>query len=551
MPRPLRVLLLEDNPADAELMERELRRAGFAPETRRADSEESFRAQLDPTLDLVLSDFQIPQFSGLRALEILKESGFEIPFILVSGTIGEETAVAAMREGAADYLLKDRLARLGTAVNRALDEARIRQERRHSERVRRHAEGALRLFRTLVDQSNDTFEIIDPTTGRYLDINEKGCVEAGYTRKEFLSLRVWDLDPDFSEAQWPQVVNELREVGSMAREGLRRRKDGSMVPVDLSAKWVHLERDYIVVVVRDISSRKRSEQAVRDSEGRYRALFNYAPDGILIYDSQGYYLDANPSVCRMLGYRREELIGVHSSQLVMPEEVARIAPALAETRAKATFQREWRLRTRAGEPFPAEIIASAMPDGNMLALVRDITERRRSEARFRRLVESNAQGVMFRKSSGEITDANNAFLRIVGRDRAELENGRLDWVAMTPPEYAELDRKCAAEIASRGVCTPYEKEYYCGDGSRVGVLVGAASFEDSPEEGVCFVLDLTERKKLKQQFLRVQRMESIGTLAGGIAHDLNNVLAPIIMSLDLMNEVHRSLERRDAERRQF
>ena len=92
-----------------------------------------------------------------------------------------------------------------------------------------------------------------------------------------------------------------------------------------------------------------------------------------------------------------------------------------------------------------------------------------------------------------------------------------------------------------------EKEFIRKDGSRVPILIGAAMFEDNREEGVCFVLDLTERKKLEQQFLRAQRMESIGTLAGGIAHDLNNILAPIMMSIDILKDLGtRSAGRRDS-----
>ncbi len=533
-PRPLRVLLVEDNPADAELLLRELRRAGFEPDCQLVDTEAGYRAHLDASLDLVLSDYQMPQFSGLRALEILQEKALEVPFILVSGTMGEETAVAAMRQGAADYLLKDRLARLGTAVNRVLDQTRLRQERRQSERVRRHAEGALRLFRALVDQSNDTFEIVDPATGRFLDINEKSCTDLGYTRREHLALRVWDVDAEVSEAMWPEVVANIRNRGTSNREGIRRRKDGSLFPMELNVKWVHLDRDYIVGVARDITERKKSEAALSTSEGRYRALYDYAPDGILISDARGYYLDGNPSICRMLGYQQHELIGLHASQIVMAADVPRVSPAFEEIQSHSPVQREWQLRRRDGETFPAEVIASIMPDGNVLSLIRDITERKRSDSRFRRLVESNAQGVMFRKANGEITEANDAFLRIVGRERAELEAGALDWIAMTPPEFAQVDNKCLQEARAGGVCTPYEKEFLRSDGVRVPVLVGAATFEDSPDEGVCFVMDLTERKKLEQQFLRAQRMESIGTLAGGIAHDLNNVLAPIIMSLDIM-----------------
>src|ERR1700712_2781809 len=112
MSKLLRVLLAEDNPNDAELLLRELRRAGFELVWDRVDNEADYARRLVGNIDLVISDYEMPQFNGLRALELLKASGLDIPFIIVSGTIGEDTAVAAMKQGAADYLLKDRLARL-------------------------------------------------------------------------------------------------------------------------------------------------------------------------------------------------------------------------------------------------------------------------------------------------------------------------------------------------------------------------------------------------------------------------------------------------------
>jgi PAS domain S-box-containing protein len=279
---------------------------------------------------------------------------------------------------------------------------------------RKQAEEALRLFRSLVDHADDAFEVIDPETSRFLDVNEKGAAELGYTREEYLQLRVTDIDPTMTPANWAQFLEKIRTTGTATGEGIHCRKNGETFPIEFNAQWVRLDRDYIVTAVRNI------------------------------------------------------------------------------------------------------------------------TERKRNEDRFRRLVDSNAQGVIFRKTNGEITVANDAFLSMVGYDREDLEAGRLNWISLTPPEYADLDRHCLNELATKGVCAPYEKQYIRRDGSRVAVLVGAAIFEDNPDEGVCFALDLTERKKLEQQFLRAQRMESIGTLAGGIAHDLNNSLGPIIMSLDLL-----------------
>jgi PAS domain S-box-containing protein len=144
---------------------------------------------------------------------------------------------------------------------------------------------------------------------------------------------------------------------------------------------------------------------------------------------------------------------------------------------------------------------------------------------------------MFSSGSGEIVGANDAFLQIIGYSRDDLAAGRINWPDLTPADYADADRKALAELISTGRCLPYEKEYICKDGTRVPILLGIASFEDGSDEGVCFVLDLTERKKLEQQFFRAQRMESIGTLAGGIAHDLNNVLAPIMLAVEVLREM--------------
>jgi DNA-binding NtrC family response regulator len=132
IPQPLRVLIVEDNEADAELTVHELQRQGFALTWRRVDTEPAYLAALGSGVDLIISDYHMPQFTGLRALHLLRERGLEIPFIIVSGTIGEETAVDAMRQGATDYLLKGWLARLGPAIGRALEESRVREERRQS-----------------------------------------------------------------------------------------------------------------------------------------------------------------------------------------------------------------------------------------------------------------------------------------------------------------------------------------------------------------------------------------------------------------------------------
>jgi diguanylate cyclase (GGDEF)-like protein len=136
--RPLRVLLLEDRPEDAELVLHELRRAGYDLNWRRVDDEAGFKANLDPELDLVLADYHQPQFNAIRALKIMQEAGLDIPFVIVSGAVGEDLAVAAVRQGAMDYVLKDRLARLGTAVKNSIEQAELRRRQRVAQAALEH-----------------------------------------------------------------------------------------------------------------------------------------------------------------------------------------------------------------------------------------------------------------------------------------------------------------------------------------------------------------------------------------------------------------------------
>jgi serine phosphatase RsbU (regulator of sigma subunit)/PAS domain-containing protein len=146
MSTPLRVLILEDRPTDAEVMLQELRQGGFTPDGRIVDTEQDYVASLEPSLDLILADYVLPQFDAVQALQRLQERGLDIPFIIVSGNIGEDIAVAAMRAGAHDYVLKDKPARLAPAVWRELREAEIRRERRRAQDALREREARLRLL---------------------------------------------------------------------------------------------------------------------------------------------------------------------------------------------------------------------------------------------------------------------------------------------------------------------------------------------------------------------------------------------------------------------
>ncbi|MEO8207033.1 MAG: response regulator, partial [Chthoniobacterales bacterium] len=159
MPRPLHVLLIEDCPEDAELLLRQLKDCGFDPVCKRVETEEDYLANLSDEYEVILSDYQLPHFDGLRALDLLNNSGLDIPFIIISGIIGEDVAVEAMKRGAADYVMKDRLARFGLAVEHALAKTQLRRERILADESLRRSEEAHRSerarLRALIDSIPD------------------------------------------------------------------------------------------------------------------------------------------------------------------------------------------------------------------------------------------------------------------------------------------------------------------------------------------------------------------------------------------------------------
>ncbi|HEY0257067.1 MAG TPA: PAS domain S-box protein [Candidatus Methylacidiphilales bacterium] len=293
---------------------------------------------------------------------------------------------------------------------------------------------------------------------------------------------------------------------------------------------------------RSLAARSKSDFALRTSELSYRRLFEAARDGIFILDiDTGRITDVNPFLSEFLGFSREEMIGKTVGELSPFKDIEANQAMLRRLQLDGYVRYEdLPLITRDGRTLAVECVCNVYPVGDKKVIqcnIRDITERKRNESRLRRLVDSNAQGIIFWNTKGEITGCNDAFLRIVGYSREEQLAGDLNWEALTPPNYTERDRIYVEQLSIDGGTAPYEKEYIRKDGSHVPVLIGAALFEDSPQEGVCFVVDLTEPKQLELQFLRAQRMEGIGTLAGGIAHDLNNILTPIMISIYLLKEM--------------
>ena len=216
MGTPLRLLLVEDSDDDALLVVRELTRGGYEIAYERVWDAGSMRAALDrQSWDLVLSDHSMPQFSGRAALQVLRDSHPDVPFIFVSGTIGEDAAVEAMRLGAQDYLNKSNLRRLVPAIQRELREAEGRRERRRAETALRESE---QRFEKVFQSSPVGITISTLSEGRYLDVNAAFLRMIGRTRDEVVGHTAFEIDFWRDPADRTRIMERLRSGGGAAQE---------------------------------------------------------------------------------------------------------------------------------------------------------------------------------------------------------------------------------------------------------------------------------------------------------------------------------------------
>jgi PAS domain S-box-containing protein len=177
--------------------------------------------------------------------------------------------------------------------------------------ARKRLEGELRLFRALIDQTKDKIEVIDPESGRFLDVNKRACIAYGYTHDEFLSLGFSDIDSVVAVRPWLDVVGELRLTSFATFESRHRRKDGSVFPVEININSIYLDREYFVAVVRDITARKHAENELRLSHKRLRDLIDGLGPSIFVglLTPDGVFLDVNQPPLTAAGLKREDVLG--------------------------------------------------------------------------------------------------------------------------------------------------------------------------------------------------------------------------------------------------
>jgi PAS domain S-box-containing protein len=535
------VLLVEDSSADARLILHELRQGGFKPEFIRVDTEADFLAQLDPGMDAVLCDYKMPQFDALRALELARERCPDVPFLIVSGSIGEETAVHAIKQGATDYVLKDRLGRLGTAVRQALEQRQLKQVQQRVEEALRASEAQ---YRALAESIPQLVWMARPE-GRIEYVNRRVLEYTGLTLEALTGGDAMDLIHPEDLAQLMEARDAAMQTGEPPSVEFRiRRADGQYL-------W-HITRS---VAIRDpggqilkwlgTSTDIHGQKEAADRLARDALLLASVMDSVIVTDLSGVVTYWNDGAARLFGWTAEEMIGRPYVDR-FPEPIrSAIAEEIRQRAAGDEWIGEFKDYRKDGSRVFIQARVSPYTDANgkrrgILGVAYDITARRRAEEALRlrdRAIQAVSQGILItdpNQADHPIIYASPSFERLTGYTATEIlgRNCRFLQGKDTDPAAVSTVRTavreggaCAVELLNyRKDGTPFWNALTVDpvrDGDRLTHFVGVQT-------------DVTERRRLEAQYRQGQKMEAFGQLAGGVAHDFNNLLTVINGCADLL-----------------
>jgi len=508
---PLKVLILEDRAPDAELMLHELRVAGYDPTWKRVETEADFRQQLSPSLDIIFADYNLPQFTGLQAIDILNEINLDIPVIVVTGAI-EEAALECLKRGAVDYLIKDRLGRLGPAVNKALEDKLIREDKKLAAEALRASE---QRYRGVAETAVTGLSIAD--TDDIITYSNPALAEMlGYTTKELLGMPLINLfDPEES-FQFKNRLEQRKEGLSNQYETKMKRKDGEVRIVIFSASPLTNQDGYYEgsqAVITDITERVQAEE-------KFKIIFGSAPDPYYLSDLKGKFLDGNKAAERLTGYLKEELLGKSFLNLnLLPKDQLLKATGLIAKNVlgQSTGPDEFTINTKDGGGVEVEITTHPVEiEGKTLVLgiARDITERvqaekslEESEAKLRLMIDNSPIGFSATDLKGNFLDVNPAMCLMLGYSKKELLAKHFNQVSH--PDDRENNQEMYQKLVEGEIeYFDLEKRYIHKTGKSVHVQIRSQltrSYEGEPLFEFALVEDITARVRAEKLLKALNR----------------------------------------------
>lgn len=389
MKTKLRILNLEDNPNDHDLITSLLAEEGIEHEMTRVEGREAFIEEFEKGgYDLVLADNGLPRFDGLSALQILREKDAGIPFIFVTGSMGEELAVETLKSGANDYVLKTRLFKLPVAVRRVMAEREhIVVERKALDELRSSQERFRSLFDNMLEgyaYCKIMFEEGIPVDFMYIDVNKS--FESLTGLKDVVGKKASEVIPGIRESN-PEL---LQIYGRVALTGMPERFVTYVEPLKFwfSVSVYSPEKEFFIAVFDNITEHKKAEDSLRESEERFRSVAESAADAIICLKRPDTVYFWNRRAEVMFGYTLEEAMSKHMHELIVPRDCLEKAskglgnffqngtgPLVGKTVEVTGVQ-------KSGEEFPVELSISAMNihgEWHATGIIRDISERKKTE----------------------------------------------------------------------------------------------------------------------------------------------------------------------------
>ena len=383
---------------------------------------------------------------------------------------------------------------------------------------RKERERELELFRTLLDTSTDSVLVVDPETGRYLDVNHTACRRRGYAREEFLEMTVMDVETELPDLDaWRSFVEDLREADSITFDGVHRRKDGSTYPVEVNASYVEFDRDYVIAIARDVTERREMERELRDREEKFRQVAENLEQVLWMTDpNKGAVIYVNPAYEDVWGRPRESLYEEPTAFLegIHPDDRERVREALPKQR-RGEYDEEYRVVRSDGSirwvrdrAFPIED-----EDGDVtriVGLAEDVTERKERERELREAksqleaaTEAGAVGTWEWHVPDDRFVAGASFARTFGVDPdAAREGVPLERFVSSIHEDDRERVEASIEDALES-CGEYREEYRVRNGDGEYRWVVARGHVECDEDGdpITFpgaLADITERKRAEQ-----------------------------------------------------